>query len=321
MHLQIAVADTVLPPLEFMARRNSAGAFSGMAFARYDSVAMATKACRMLDGVTLAGRQIQAEFKRPDPAQQKRVGSMNKIGSPRRGSRDGSPNEDRAQREIEEKLRAFVNAKDQVSASIDFPPSLSSSLRKYVHTTAAGLGLHHTSEKRDAGQRFVRVRKGPPPTSPSPPSSVSGSLIEERVYETTTPASIRNDMRSSLSGCLARSRADSTGRDRRRPTPLGSSFGGGVGSAQSAQLTKVSRSLWPQQQQRGRSDSFGLGPVDAAAGGAARARSSTLGNISHSAWSPGSSTSKPIEIVRPPRGPDGTRGFHARSPAKASCPA
>lgn len=276
-------ATSCPPPVDFTARRTAAGTFSGMAFVRYTSVASAEAACRALDGATIGDREIRVEFKRPEHSPRKPMSA-----SPDKPwKRDKSPNEDRSQRSIEEKLRVFLARDD---ASMDFPASLSSSLRKHVHNTAAALGLEHTSERLDAGLRFVRVRKagtgGGGDSSPSPsaralsPTS-STSSMEERVFETATPASIRNDIR-----------------------------GGRLSELQQRDRRRTSSGTFSSNLRRSSGGSRGGGPESRAG---LRPRANTVSSASGSVG-----VHAPTDVLRTPRGPDGTRGFQTtRSAAKA----
>eukprot|EP00035_Acanthoeca_spectabilis_P021805 m.440319 g.440319 ORF g.440319 m.440319 type:complete len:523 (-) comp18504_c0_seq1:1875-3443(-) len=276
-------ATSCPPPVDFTARRTAAGTFSGMAFVRYTNVASAEAACRALDGVTIGDREIRVEFKRPEHSPRKPMSA-----SPDKPwKRDKSPNEDRSQRSIEEKLRVFLARDD---ASMDFPASLSSSLRKHVHNTAAALGLEHTSERLDAGLRFVRVRKagtgGGGDSSPSPsaralsPTS-STSSMEERVFETATPASIRNDIR-----------------------------GGRLSELQQRDRRRTSSGTFSSNLRRSNGGSRGGGSESRAG---LRPRANTVSSASGSVG-----VHAPTDVLRTPRGPDGTRGFQTtRSAAKA----
>jgi hypothetical protein len=262
--VQMAAKKCAPPPLDFTLRRNATGAFSGMAFVQYSTVADAVAACRALSGSSIDGRKIQVEFKRPETSPQRSTTPQRRrLGSSpdKAWKREKSPNEDRSIREIEDKLKRFIAKED---CTLDFPTSLSSSLRKHVHTCAASLGLQHTSEKRDASQLFVRVRKAGQPLSPS-----SSSLIENRVFETSTPASIRNDVRNCRHADYVR--------DRRR--------------------TSGSFSHTRKDQGTPRSSFASDGRVGL------RPRANTVSSLS----------TQPIDVMRSPRGPDGTKGFHSRS--------
>lgn len=198
--LEVAIVSgrNIPTPREITPRLNSTGEFRGMMFVAFHTLEDATTACRRLHGAEILKRKVHAEFKRVQNDGVSRISGGRQRANTLSGGdtyarhSDAKPlRQELSPKEIEEKLDEFLSGKD---THIDFPMSLSSTLRRHVHNAAHRLGLEHSCEKVwDSsagvnGSRVVRLRKSTRPTltyagesATIGPRSMTSSLVSENV--------------------------------------------------------------------------------------------------------------------------------------------
>jgi len=147
------------PPLSIIFHYLVSGKFKGSALVQYNNVDEASSIMTELSGISIEGRPIRVEYKRPKNNEQ----------------------EGEEYNQMLNQLQKFK--KNNALREFEFPSSLTSYQRKQLHTIATKLNLYHGS-RTENGERFLVISKDPL-TVDNPRESDSASLNSNGAYNKT----------------------------------------------------------------------------------------------------------------------------------------